>query len=333
MKSPNVRHLPPLRGFALTAFALVFVAISGQPATATAGPAAENALTISTLAERGAEAQFAVQASHGYRITISISKKGALLVARKGHAAALYSPYAAKIKGDQFSATFGRLGKVRVRFHESQGRRGIARRSLLCGRGDKSISGVFIGEVRFRGERGFTKTDKTRAFGAIRLPRKRGAKDCDPMRGKEQSPSLLDAHGKYRLTGFFLGGRKSVRFAGGPGAISEIIGWERQVGVPLGLAAIAKQPVPFTAVGLRREPGLQVVRLAAAGGSEKALAIGRNNVAQVNPPAPFVGSGQMDICRLTSWHGDLRIHFPGESVLLTTSTFWVAIKTGPPSPC
>lgn len=320
------------RGLAFAALFLVFAGISGQAIIATADQTAKNALSASRSAERDVEAQFSVPASHGYRITISISRKGALLVARRGHTAALYSPYTARAKGDQFEATFGRLGKVRVHFRESQSKSGAAG-PLACSAGKKSIGGVFRGEIRFRGEMGFTKTDETRALGAIELPRRRGGKGCDIMHGDGWTPSSTSANGKYRLTGFFLGGRKSVRFAGGPGAIAEVIGWERRVGVPLGLAAVAKQPVPFTAVSLKREFGLQVVRLAAAGGEEEALAIGQDNMAQVNPPAPFAGRGQMNICRLTSWRGDLTVHFPGENVLLTAPTFWVAIKPGLSSPC
>jgi hypothetical protein len=121
---------------------------------------------------------------------------------------------------------------------------------------------------------------------------------------------------KYKLHSVLFGKRQVVGFRAGRGAIDELEKWESEVGVPLGLQAVMKQPVGYSAVSISRQSGVSIVRLAAAGANSSSFVVTADNAVSVGPPSPFSGSGRMNICRPSSWQGDLNVRFPGEEVRL-----------------
>lgn len=261
-------------------------------------------------------AELRLRASHGYRVRVDVFRRRARLVVAKGHMAAVYLTGSAGIDKRGIHARFGHRGGLRMAFKARNGSPMTDEDS--CGTG-QSVTGVFQGAFRFRGEHGFTEVKAERAFGRMG----KGSRYCGA--GVERTVSSTSASAGPKVQGFTLGGRGYLRFAGGVGAVHELESWETAEGVPLGLESIRQSQTPFTAIRSTRAEGMRIVRLAAAAGGSNGLTVKRDGKSSVVPPPPFHGRGHLAACRLSSWAGDLAVNFPGERISLTAPRIWVSV--------
>src|ERR1700704_4947411 len=89
---------------------------AGTAARSQSGSAQSYSQRSHRLIEQRAHAAFRVQGSHGYRIAVSGSPRGVVLIASRRHAAAVYLDEGGKADESGIQANFGRLGEISVRF-------------------------------------------------------------------------------------------------------------------------------------------------------------------------------------------------------------------------
>jgi hypothetical protein len=257
---------------------------------------------------------FKIAATQGYDATVSVSKGRAEILLRRGHSAALYTTERSAVSNDFYKAVFPGLGRVAVHFHPRLG--GV----LKCRGGSFEHRGSFTGRIQFRGERNYTRINSTRANGAL------VSRFCKiaPTHPVTEAQAV-----KFKLSSLTVGRHEVVEFLAGLGAIKEIESWESADGIPLGLHALEAAPVTFSAVSLGIRHGVKVVRIAAAGGPRSSFSLTSDRYARVKPSKPFVGSGEMDGCRLSSWRGSLKVRFPGREIRLAGSQSIATLE--PPS--
>jgi hypothetical protein len=275
-------------------------------------------------------ARFTVKGKHRYRIAITISRAGASLIASKGHTAALYHSDLTQSSGAMFRAQFSGLGKIAVTFTPSR----TALRPPLrgsCASSTAGRPGVFVGTIRFRGEGGYTSVDLHRARGAVKQEdSKRHNCNGRLFSGRPTSRVSAEKSGLgMKVVSVDRG--KLIFFSAGRQSISEFRGWETEVGVPLGLRAIASgQGVPFTTVSIERRRAVRIIRLAAAAGPKRTLLrVEGGLAASASPPAPFSGTALLSPCSLKQWQGDLSVAFPGRSQALVGHEFAFGLTPQP----
>jgi hypothetical protein len=194
---------------------------------------------------------------------------------------------------ERLQATFGKFGKVSMRFRESRHRPWFGKRRD-CRGADRFIKrrGVFVGNLRFRGEGGYLSVHLHRAKGAILTL----AAKCEHRRRSRpasarsssifdfEPPSLLVANSRDGVddTAFL-----ALQFKGGK---ASYLATDEESRGKLAIVRVAL---------VRRRGHLHV---------NEAL-----TAARVSPPAPFHGSGQYTAAPdgTTSWGGDLSANFPG----------------------
>ena len=296
---------------------------------------AQAAWSLSGQKEQGypvnsrSEAKLVTMGSNEFRVSIVISSRGAVLTAAKGHSAALYQTKLSTVKGHTFKAHFGGFGKVSVTFRP---RSGVSSRKGqgACGFKLRVRSGIFIGDVHFRGESNFTHVDLQRITGSVAEPnhtkRSGCASDNSRFAKKVNSPT------GYGLTAFSLLTKQGnlVAFSAGKNALADLREWEFRVGVPLGLKAITGIGIPFAAssISLKEKP-VQIVRLTATATREERFSVDDHRNAWVEPPIPFSGSARLKACASNGWRGNLKVSFPGEDERLTGARFGALLNPQP----
>ncbi len=255
--------------------------------------------------------EFSLHASNGYRITVSgdpgDGSRQVRLIAVGPAGTAEYSSEGV-VTATTLSASFGHLGKVAVRFRPS----GAVRRVKVSKRCLKdrprtvtSRQGSFLGAIKFRGERGYTKVSARRAQGGLgdplaNTPKKLGCefRESKAERKRELESVSLDASppgAGVSFTGFRLFGGSSRR---GP----------RSGSPPSGNRYL------FLASAIERAEGMSVTRYTGAiGGSSDFVFDDALTTAEVTPPGPFTGSGNFrrNADGSTSWTGTLSVPLPG----------------------
>jgi hypothetical protein len=314
------RHMRPVFWIAGLAFALlpIFFATGyggNGVASAEAGRGADS---------RGAQkrASLRIHGTNGYEISIVISNQGGSVVASKGHTAALYSTRRSRVKGRHYEASFGRFGKIAIQFEPG------ARQPGTCSPRHAVVSpGTFSGTIKFHGETLFTEVLATTAPGAVIGPScsraaqtNRGTVTHRRSGGHTSGPSV------HALT---IEKGDVVQFRAGGDAIRAIHGWESGVGIPLGLSSLTAKPTGFSAISLGHKFGVRIVRLAAAATAEGAVSVSGAGELTARPSAPFAGVGQMAVCRPGSWHGDIRVQFPGKEMRLASPGTLAVVKPSP----
>jgi hypothetical protein len=271
-----------------------------------------NTSLASGRSEMHGEARLSVEGTHRYRISVVISSKGALLIASKGHTAALYRTDQIRVSASHFRARFGHLGVVAVAFRPHRHGHGH-RKGSACDTAGTRIErrGTFVGRIRFHGEADFTSVEASRARGTLSRTDRGGKAGCGRL-----ARSAPTTQGGRQTRGFglrvFSLGRNLVTFAAGRKALAEFEGWESRVGVPLGLRKLPGGRVPFTAISIESGEGVEIIRLAAGAGDKEAFVVNdEGRVAGVTPPAPFLGSAEFKMCTLRRWTGTLKVLFPG----------------------
>lgn len=187
-------------------------------------------------------------------------------------------------KPHRLQATFGQFGKVLMRFHE-------ASKHPVCHGFERLIKhkGVFVGNLRFRGENGYVSVHVHKAGGGILEPA--GRCPVRPHRHHHfngdifaESPSAFLAVSRHGVE--FTG---LIMFEFGP--FSEVLALHEESRGKLAIIRDAYIPIP-------KKP-FHVNEAATA--------------AKVSLPAPFHGSGHYKAAPdgTTTWSGDLVVNFPG----------------------
>lgn len=230
---------------------------------------------------------FSVEAGK-YKVGVSTYGAGLLLsVWRGGKKQRSMSAYLAKgvARPERLQATFGKFGKVSMRFRYS-------RTSTSCSFGRVLIKqhGLFLGSLRFRGENGYVSIHLHRAKGTIL----REGKRCHVRRHHKFDPSEFDflfAKPEAAMLAFSRDGVDSTAL----------------------LAIAAKKKSTFITVDEESRGKLAIVRLALVQKPgtlkfDETLTSGR-----LVPPAPFHGTGRYHAFPdgTATWEGNLSVNFPG----------------------
>lgn len=210
-------------------------------------------------------------------------------------------------------ASFGELGRVAVRFRPS-GRIATSQPRRHCRGADHFTSrlGVFVGNVRFRGENHYVSVRAHRAKGRIRTP--------------------LQLHCAFRFRPPPRRAARPVREL--PTFAPTILGaGHRQALSATELFALqfGKRTL-FLAVTEQSRGSMAEVRYALAVAPDKTFTFNEElNHAVLKPPAPFHGEGIYGAAPdgTTSWSGPLSVSFPGAPRLpLTGSDFEAKLSSG-----
>jgi hypothetical protein len=261
---------------------------------------------------QGFESRFDLEAQHGYTVavvgegdivTVEVSRplaqgKGDALAGLFGFKQAV-TAYVARgtVTEHRIAATFGKLGKIDVRFRPT-GQVVESAPGRRCRGADHFSSrlGVFVGGFRFSGEGRYVSVRSHRAKGRIRSP--------------------LHLHCSSRPSHSFSGSRaRPVREQ--PSFIPTfLIATRRHAVSALELIAlrIGKRTL-FAAVNEESLGSMARMRFAlATADSKKTLSVNDTlTAARITPPAPFHGSGTYRAASdgTTTWTGPLSISFPG----------------------
>lgn len=184
---------------------------------------------------------------------------------------------------DRLQATFGQFGKVQMRFRE-RSKHPVCHGRLKLTR----HKGVFVGNLRFKGENGYVSIHLHRAVGGIlepsgRCPRRRHHHFHGDDSILFSSPAALLAESR---NGVETTGTLAIEFLGESGVIAT---HEES----RGKLAIIREALVFT------HPAFNVNETATA--------------AKIAPPAPFHGTGRYraNPDGTYTWTGDLSVNFPG----------------------
>jgi hypothetical protein len=276
-------------------------AVPGAASAGEAGPLLPPPLPSHLLTEHGGPVRpapifrsgFVAETSNGYKVGVSTSGSAVMLEVWRGEQGRRTSTaYVARgvSAPERLQATFGKFGRVSMRFHESRNRTWFGKRRS-CRGSSRFVrrQGTFAGSLRFRGEGGYVSVRLHRAKGAV-------VTEAEKCRGRRSRGPLPDF-------GFLFFDIKSA------------------------LLAIARDGVDSTAF-LALEGGKKTLFFASDEETRGSLAILRFAVLSkqsslhfnealtaggLSPSSPFHGTGRYRAGPdgSTSWSGDLSIDFPG----------------------
>lgn len=233
-------------------------------------------------------ASFKLKADKGFTAVFDLKQRRASLLATRHlggrpASAAIWAAYIARgsIAGYRVRARFGGRGKINVRF---EARRTVRRMPPPQCDGPPKVTstGVFVGTIRFHGERGYTAVEAKRAPGKLRIvPRwKCGGAEASA----ENDPVLLEAKGNHLSFEAAV-----VRHQGEEGETRFIGG------------------------SFERRPRMRIFRGAWAFERGRAFVFDRGLTwATVAPPPPFAGSARFERgVGGPTWIGSLTVELPG----------------------
>lgn len=235
------------------------------------------------------EASFKLRGSNNYVVTGLGHTYGATLTASRGQGSSQYVGQQGQDDGfgsaKRMVSDLGSRGGYDLRFHAKKTKM-IDPPKGCTGKQAKARIGVWKGQIKFRGERGYTSVDASRARGRV-VP-KHSLWNC----GHEvKGTQLLVVGGgppppPVQFTAFKPDGSSTTRFT----------------------ATLYSETVPAkgATVSARREAAVN-------GTSAQFTFNDALTRARVNPPAPFSGTGIFSPPTAThlSWNGSLTVDFPG----------------------
>lgn len=319
----NVRNLKHVRvAFAVLLGAVICMVSLVHSASSIAADR-ENTHRMEISKQR-AHASFSLRATNGFKVTVSGSPRGVVLTAEKGQRWAEYFDTMGHAGENGIEADFGKLGRVSVEFRPN-GRYSPESRDLAarCRPSESALDplGMFVGQIRFVGENGFTKVDSGRAWGAaspqrvLRCEKDESSRGKSPGRSTAKEPSLSAVRYPFPL----------VSFQAGWGAVSE------QYPL-LDPTEFSSRIIPFTASTLEyRGNRLTIIRTAVAVALEPAFDVSADrNTAFLTPSAPFFGKAEFRNCARERyrWQGSLGVRFPGKTISLVGRKFGADLEPG-----
>jgi hypothetical protein len=244
---------------------------------------------------------FTIDTHRGYRVGVQTFGGAVMLIVyREGRGRTVVeTAYLAKgvANPDRLQATFGQFGKVLMRFREAKGRPWRGKRRDCRGR-DRYLKrrGVFVGNLRFRGEDGYLSLRAHRARGTVEtiagkcLARARAEQR---MSGREQRDSIVP----------FIFDPSAALFAGAQDGVDST-----------SLIVLQHDTRSLVMVNAEESRGRLAILRYAFGFTPKALEVdGALTRARLKLPAPFHGAGRYRAAAdgTSTWTGDLSVHFPG----------------------
>jgi hypothetical protein len=278
----------------------------------------------------GFESRFDLQAQHGYVVTVvGEGDIVAVEVSRPAHprkGRGLKKPRSLKqavtayvargtVTPRRITASFGQFGSVDVRFQPS-GRVVQSQPRRRCRGTDHYTSelGVFVGGVRFSGEKRYVAVRSHRAKGRIRTPLHLHC--SSPPRGFAASSRARQVPGRRPFNFSFLSAT-----------------WRHAVSAVELITFRIGDTTLFGAINEESLGSMARVRYALATASSKdAFAINDSlTEATISPPEPFRGKGRYSAAPdgTTTWTGPLSVSFPGAPRLaLTGEAFEATLDSG-----
>ncbi len=253
------------------------------------------------------ELEFSLPSSNGYRITVA-GEPGRSGVEIKVVGAAGdvdYSTQKGKVTANSIDASFGKLGKVSMRFRPSDGTRQKLFSKKCQPRRPKSVSsqlGEFVGTFRFRGEHGYTRALAHRADGALGDPLTNIAMGAIPCEFRESAAERKREDESVSL-------QVEVRHPNVSFTAGEAFGSLRSAA-----GTTRSRPYLFLVIAAERSGGLSILRSTGAIGGSSAFSFDPGlTQATVAPPAPFSGSGHFrrNSSGVPEWSGNLAVELPG----------------------
>ena len=252
-----------------------------------------------------------LRGTKGYAVSLFAGGSSSVDLTVKGHHATVQYTARGRVTKQLVKARFGRLGRVSVRFHPSQRPHRVPQPGGNCkGRGELVEPGVFVGTIKFAGEKHYTAVQASRARGKIRYKAK---EVCHEIGGRGHSLGflILNAGEKNGGASFTAFKPLSKAFADESSFIAMVAEFQRKLIITRSILAHSSGD-SFTTV----------------------MSHGKLIQATVEPPAPFSGSAtysKTSAVPSENWTGDLAGEFPGigkvplvgpefcaESVLLTS---------------
>lgn len=235
---------------------------------------------------------FTVTAGHHYEVRVFTFGSAVILEVLREHgrhfAASVYLARGVATP-HRLQATFGKLGKVSMRFRPPGRGDGV---KSVCRFGERLSQhhGLYVGHLGFRGEGGYVSLDLHRAKGVIVTPVGRCRRHHFTLAQIEREiESLFEP-----VAGLFANAREGV-------ATTSFLSFKR------------KDRLFFLASHEETHGKLAIIRVATAG-AEKGFDVNEAATsARFSPPAPFHGTGRYhaEPDGTTSWTGGLSANFPG----------------------
>jgi hypothetical protein len=278
----------------------------------------------------GFESRFDLEAKHGYKVAVvgegnivavEVTKplphgREDLLEKLIGSKQAV-TAYVARgtVTEHRIAASFGRLGKIDVRFRPS-GRLVKSRPGRRCRGTDRFTSrlGVFVGGIRFSGEKHYVAIQSHRAKGRVRTPLHLHCASIPRGVRSDRRARPVPHHTAFNPT-FFAATRRH--------GVSSVELLTLGIGRTTLFAAITEE-------GLGSMARIRFALTTAH--SKKAVVLNDPlTKATITPPAPFRGKGTYRAAPdgTTTWSGPLSISFPGAPRLpLTGEDFEATLEAG-----
>jgi hypothetical protein len=265
-------------------------------------------LRMDSRANAPRSAALSLRATNGFHVVIFGDNGTATLSATNPHEAATYLTRDGSLKGSGLKVSFGSLGSVSATFHQH----GHSQVTCIGGRAQMLRPGVFRGAIRFTGEEGFTRFNRSAVRGVVSSALGRS---CRSKEGSKR-PYVFSSAAPKAKSLFEVGvqGNSTVLFRAGRQAFSKLVG-----GFLLDLADLSGPGVPFSASMNEEEGGMSILRVVAAKGSREGFRVdfgGESPQLTVAPPAPFSGSaiyGGRCPQPPDGLRGDLALSFPGHA--------------------
>ena len=235
-------------------------------------------------------AGFLAAAPGGYKIGVSTYGSGLYLnVWRGGKRWRTMSSYLARgvARPERLQATFGKFGKVAMRFRRSD--RALDK-SCRFGRTYARQHGLFVGSLRFRGENGYVSVRLRRAKGEIL----RIGKHCHVHHHPHFDQAFFES--------LFAKPEAAMLAISREGVDSNAL-----------LAIAAKKKSSFYAAHEESRGKLAIIRLAIVNKPGKLRLNEALTAGSLVPPPPFRGTGRYHAFAdgTQTWAGDLSVNFPG----------------------
>jgi len=243
-----------------------------------------------------APAEFRTRAGSGYSIKVEGSGRQVTLTAARPGGAAIYIAPGRVARG-RIAASFGRRGRVGVRFRPSRRRKVEAPPRGCKGKPHVTRWGVFVGTIRFAGERGYTR---------LRLDRARGRTHSTPGWKCKRGSGRGDSDSQPSIPG------ESSEDA----LVLEIA--NHDTGVEAGAFTFRpsdRKGLTAFLAGLEERRGrVQIVRFAFKTAAERTFSFDQSlSTATIAPPPPFAGTAtfQRNADGQPTLTGSLSVGFPG----------------------
>jgi hypothetical protein len=259
-------------------------------------------------AHGSARAEFSSKATNGYIVSVEGRGRQVALTAAGHGGRATYS-VRGRASTRQVKGRFGKFGRIALRFEPRGKSRQIKPPKHCKGRSRIRTEGDFVGTIRFRGERGYTRLTRKRVRGSTLTP---SGWRCKARRGDSRSISDVD----FPQPGL------------GVPALGAFTPNGRVVFTALGFGDPKVLDLSFFLAGTKEHRGVvRIARFALVEARSRAFAVQPDLAgATVRPPKPFSGTASFarDASDSTSWTGTLAVALPGAGTVPLTGTGFAA---------